>query len=86
MSAPRHPDMGPASPVTPENLTAWFTEFHRLAAEAAERFEAGEIHPAMASLAAVPMIHKLLLDGCDGIVHSHEIDTGEDDTSFGLYL
>jgi hypothetical protein len=41
-----------------EDLIEWFSEIHRLVDEARERFEAGELRPTLASLAAVGPVHR----------------------------
>jgi hypothetical protein len=68
-------------------LIDWFREFHRLVDEARERFEAGEIRPALASLAAVPPVHRLLVERCGGLLDRDVMETDEPDSErVGLYL
>lgn len=45
-------------------VSAWFEEAKRLFAEAEKRFEAGEILPALSSLAGVPPLHSMLTSRC----------------------
>jgi hypothetical protein len=78
-AAASRPEADPAA-----SLAAWFAEFRRLAAEAEERFAAGELRPAITSLAAVPMIHHILVEGCGELTDgTHDDDT---DPPGGLYL
>jgi len=86
MNAPRPNNVTQIRRVDPDSLSAWFIEFRRVASEAGDRFEAGELHQAMTSLAAVPMIHHLLVDGCEGIVHTRPSEEEDDDIVVGLYL
>jgi hypothetical protein len=68
-------------------LTGWFHEFDRLVDEAKERFEAGEFRPALASLAAVLPVHRLLVDGCgDLLVSNTAMADDPSSTQVGLYL
>ncbi len=66
-------------------LPAWFDEFRRLVAEAEERFNAGEVLPTLASLAAIPNVHRVLIDGCGELLATAEVDA-VDDAHCGLYL
>ena len=69
-------------------LREWFAEFRRVVAEAEERFMHGDLRPAMASLAAVPMIHSMLMQGCGELTTPNEApeeDSGDEITA-GLYL
>ncbi|MDW3217095.1 MAG: hypothetical protein R8F63_00670 [Acidimicrobiales bacterium] len=66
-------------------LAEWFAEFRRLAAEAEERFDAGDLRPALASLAAVPMVHQTLMVQCGELVDEASADDSNDE-AFGTYL
>ena len=68
---PRFTELGP-----------WFDEFSRLAAEARHRFDQGDVISALASLAAVPMVHEILVDRC-GSISSNQPDANHRP---GLYL
>jgi hypothetical protein len=68
-------------------LAAWFAEFRRLAAEAEERFTSGNLRPAIAMLAAVPMIHRMLVEGCTELTDERAGDDPDhDEPPTGLYL
>lgn len=67
-------------------LAAWFAEFRRLAAEAEARFTSGDLRPAIASLAAVPMIHRMLVEGCTELTEETEHPDDTDLPTSGLYL
>ena len=70
----------------PEVL-AWFAEAKRLFAEAEERFEAGSVLPALSSLAAVPPLHRMLVDRCSELlVTPEQADPAEPDRLPGMYL
>lgn len=59
---PQPQELLDASPIEHPEVLAWIAEAQRLFAEAEERFEAGRILPALASLAAVPPLHHMLTD------------------------
>ena len=63
-------------------LGPWFDEFERLAAEARHRFDQGDVISALASLAAVPMVHEILVNHCGSITSNQP----EADQRPGLYL
>lgn len=69
-------------------LREWFAEFRRVVAEAEERFMHGDLRPAMASLAAVPMIHSMLMRGCAEVADplSPLVADIEDQPTPGMYL
>jgi hypothetical protein len=69
--------------MNPAQIAEWFAEFRRLAAEAEERFDAGDLHPALASLAAVPMVHQTLMAQCGELVDDA---SGSDEDFHGTYL
>jgi hypothetical protein len=70
-------------------LSAWFDEVRRLVEEAERRFSKGDFLPAMASLIAIPPIHRLLVERCAGHLE-REDDASDDqvdsDCAVGLYL
>jgi len=66
-------------------IAEWFAEFRRLAAEAEERFDAGDLRPALASLAAVPMVHQALMVQCGELVDEACADESGDEFH-GTYL
>jgi hypothetical protein len=70
-----------------DELDAWFCEFQRLVDEAKVRFDAGDLMPALASLAAVRPVHRLLVDRCAGLL-TDKTRTADDShsTRVGLYL
>ncbi len=82
-AAASRPEVTPAA-----GLAEWFAEFRRLAAEAEERFTSGDLRPAIASLAAVPMIHRMLVEGCGELTDqgAGQPDHDDDEPSAGLYL
>lgn len=81
-AAASRPEATPAA-----GLAAWFAEFRRLAAEAEERFASGDLRPAIASLAAVPMIHRMLVEGCSELTDDAAGNRDDDDEpTLGLYL
>lgn len=80
-AAASRPEAAPAA-----GLAAWFAEFRRLAAEAEERFASGDLRPAIASLAAVPMIHRMLVEGCSELAKGSETGDVDGGNFVGLYL
>jgi hypothetical protein len=64
---------------------AWFAEAKRLFAEAEERLGSGRLLPALSSLAAVPPLHRMLVQRCSEILDDSEDDV-EDEPSSGMYL
>jgi hypothetical protein len=70
----------------PEVL-AWLGEARRLFAEAEDRLEVGLVLPALSSLAAVPPLHRMLVERC-----SELLDPGDDEAeeeappARGMYL
>lgn len=68
-------------------IPRWFAEFRRLVTEAEERFNAGEVLPALASLAAIPPVHRVLTEGCGELLEGEPDDVPiDDDVHPGLYL
>ena len=68
-----------------EELEAWLDEFHRLVIEAEERVAAGHLRPALASLAAIPAVHKQVAERCLKQLENQAPDE-EADQAVGLYL
>ena len=71
---------------TPDELGAWFAEFRRLVDEAENRFGDGEYRQVLASLAAIPGVHRLLVDGCGAMLDTTEVEGPADSGPLGLYL
>ena len=70
----------------PEVL-AWMAEAKRLYAEAQERLEAGRVLPALSSLAAVPPLHRMVVERCAELLDSDDGDeSAEAPPPNGLYL
>lgn len=69
----------------PEVL-AWLAEAKRLVAEAEERFGAGQVLPALSSLAAVPPLHRMLVQRCSELLDGDEEEDVKDEPSSGMYL
>lgn len=72
-----------ASIVRPTVL-AWFAEARRLFAEAEERLGSGMVLPALSSLAAVPSLHRTLVERCSELLVAAE--PTELDLPNGIYL
>lgn len=70
----------------PEVLV-WLAEAKRLFAEAEERFQTGRFLPALSSLAAVPPLHRMLVDRCSELLDAGDRDDGgEAPLPSGMYL
>lgn len=69
-----------------DELMEWFHELERLVEEAKARFGAGDVRPALASLAAVPPVHRLLVDGCGLFVAPETPADDVESARTGLYL
>lgn len=71
----------------PEVL-AWLAEAKRLFAEAQERFETGKVLPALSSLAAVPPLHRMLVERCSELLDADGADDAAEEAPppGGLYL
>lgn len=76
--------LGGRAVVHPEVLT-WLNEAKRLFNEAEQRLESGEVLPALSSLAAVPLLHRMLVGRCSEMLDPAEIDEVPDPPS-GFYL
>lgn len=76
----------PARNPAVDELAGWFSEFHRLVEEAEQRFTAGHVLPALASLAAVPMVHRRLAEGCAALVEGPDESEPRPDVPHGSYL
>jgi len=53
-------------------LAAWLEELDRLVDEAKERLDRGDVRPALASLAAVPAVHGVLIAACSELLDATE--------------
>lgn len=59
-----NPSRGGETALDIDELRAWFSEAHRLFMEAEERLDDGSVLPALSSLAAVPPLHRMLVERC----------------------
>lgn len=77
---------GDASVTEHPEVLAWLAEAKRLFAEAEERLEDGRVLPALSSLAAVPPLHRMLVQHCSELLD--EDDNEEEDAVHpgGMYL
>ena len=82
-----HLALAPDAPTSehPEVL-AWLAEARRLFAEAEARIGAGQVLPALSSLAAVPPLHRMLVQRCSELLDEDDEDDAEDLPSSGMYL
>ena len=71
-----------AVPSAGPDLDCWFDEFSRLVSEARDRYDNGEVIAALASLAAVPMVHQVLVDRCGALTEERP----DPEQGTGLYL
>jgi hypothetical protein len=69
-----------------EELTAWLEEFHRLVAEAEERVVAGHLRAALASLNAIPSVHKRVAEECQRRLERPDRDYPSRIPAVGQYL
>lgn len=70
-----------------DEVRAWFSEAHRLFMEAEQRLDDGSVLPALSSLAAVPPLHRMLVERCSEMLDSEEAEpTDEPAVPCGLYL
>jgi hypothetical protein len=72
--------------VVHEEYRAWFAEARRLLVEAEERLDRGGILPALSSLAAVPPLHRMIVERCSEMLDNHPEPTHPPHTPPGLYL
>ena len=70
----------------PEQVLAWLAEARRLFAEAEHRLESGQVLPALSSLAAVPPLHRMLVERCSELLDAHCGGDEADQAPTGLYL
>lgn len=69
------------------DVLAWFFEAKRLLVEAEERLEAGDVLPALSSLAAVPPLHRMLIDRCSTLLEGGDgNEADEPEAPTGMYL
>lgn len=79
------PTLPQPEPAPEKEIKQWLHELTRITMEALERFDNGELLPAISSLAAIPPLHATLIENC--IMASKETSPNEDDTTPpGLYL
>jgi hypothetical protein len=68
-------------------VLAWLAEAKRLFDEAEERLEAGRMLPALSSLAAVPPLHRMLVERCSELLDANSGDDAEEaPPPSGMYL
>lgn len=68
-------------------MLAWFSEATRLLVEAEERLEAGDVLPALSSLAAVPSLHRMLTERCSTLLEGGDGNAADEpDAPTGMYL
>lgn len=72
-----HLTLAPQAAASPEVL-AWLAEAKRLFTEAEDRVEAGEVLPALSSLAAVPPLHRMLVERCAELLDGDDRDEVEE--------
>lgn len=71
--------------LTEKEIRQWFEELIRISTEAEERFNKGDVIPALSSLAAIPPLHSTLMENCvNATKESNEIPTQTEKP--GLYL
>ncbi len=72
-------------PVSEKENKQWFEELLRICAEAEQRFENGELLPALSSLAAIPPLHQTLVKNC--VAASKELSPQDSkEQATGLYI
>lgn len=64
----------------------WLAEAKRLFVEAEDRLESGQVLPALSSLAAVPPLHRMLVQHCSELLDGNDEEAVEDQPSNGMYL
>jgi hypothetical protein len=70
-----------------DEVLAWFSEVHRLFMEAEERLDDGSVLPALSSLAAVPPMHRMLVERCSEMLGTEDAEpTDEPAVPCGPYL
>lgn len=78
---------GGGSALDVDEVRAWFSEAHRLFIEAEERLDDGSVLPALSSLAAVPPLHRMLVERCSEMLGTEDAEpTDEPAVPCGLYL
>jgi hypothetical protein len=65
---------------------SWLEELRRLSEEAAERFAEGRVLSALSSLAAIPPIHRMLVERCSIMLNDDLTDTENPLASTGMYI
>lgn len=81
------PTRGAETALGIDEVRAWFSEAHRLFMEAEERLDDGSVLPALSSLAAVPPLHRMLVERCSELLGSEDADPTDDAAvPCGLYL
>lgn len=75
-------------PMDAGQLAAFFTEMTRLVTEAQSRAKTGEVLQALSSLAALPRVHRMVVDHCEVLLVEPTGQAVEDpeEVSYGLYL
>jgi hypothetical protein len=67
-------------------VVAWLAEAKRLFAEAEDRLKAGKVLPALSSLAAVPPLHRMLVEHCSELLDAGDGDAEQAPPPCGMYL
>ena len=81
-----HP-LAPDAPTSKHpGLLAWLAEARRLFAEAEDRIGAGQVLPALSSLAAVPPLHRMVVSRCSELLDAGDAQAEENVPSGGMYL
>jgi hypothetical protein len=81
------PSRGGGVALESSDVGAWFSEAQRLFIEAEERLDAGSVLPALSSLAAIPPLHRMLVERCSEMLGNENAKPHEDATvPCGMYL
>ena len=67
-------------------VRSWFEELRRLVGEAEDRLDRDCVLSALSSLAAVPSLHRMLIERCSELLSSAKSDETAPDFRRGLYL
>jgi hypothetical protein len=67
-------------------LESWLVEARRLFVEVQERLVAGQVLAALSSLAAVPPLHRMVVERCAELLDSDDDNEPPDSCPGGMYL